>query len=86
MAAKIGEESHVLYSMVLCVAEGKTPYENACEAPGNAISEVADTGYNVKYRVKTRVLVNGRSYSLGLECESPAALKALTARSETDNK
>ncbi len=72
--------------MVLCVAEGKAPYENACEAPGNAISEVADTGYNVKSRVKTRVLVNGRSYSLGLECESPAALKALTARSETDNK
>jgi dipeptidyl aminopeptidase/acylaminoacyl peptidase len=85
MAAKIGEESHVLYSVFLCIAEGKAPYENACEAPGNAIAEVADTGYNVKSRVKTRVLVNGRSYSLGLECESPAALKALTERSETDN-
>ncbi len=78
MAVDVDGQPEVLYSMFLCLAVGESPHENACEAPNNAVAEVADTKFNFKSRVSTRVEVNGRPYSIGLDCERPSALGALT--------
>jgi len=56
-------------SMLLAVSVGAKSFQNAINAPDAAIAEVAYDDHTDVVRVKKNVIVEGRSFVVGLQCK-----------------